>query len=551
MIDPSDPETHKTQLLQALSSKQQSSIEQLILEKVTLENSNTKKSLEKAKKIDQKLKKLKVFQKIEKSFDNLGSSTPFPEFPESTVSDQVQIGFMKLPQDHWNKLLPHQQSAMHWLYSRYESKTGGILGDEMGLGKTVMVSVFLNSLYNSCLITGGVLIVSPATLLPQWSSELQKWAPSLHINLFKPGQASSAFLKPGTVTLITYEILHTQSKTLQRPLWFYVILDEGHKIKNSSAQITLLCKAFNTYNRLLLSGTPIQNSLNELWSLFDFVHPGLLGTEAVFAQQFGDKITKAGYCRSSELEVEVAYECAVQLRKIIEPFFLRRTKREIDIGIPEHEEKILFCDLEEKQWEVYCKYIVEIVDRKVLDVKVCIKDLRLICNHPQILRNDVKDRIGISEDYLVSGKIRILNKIVQDWQDGQFLVIFSQFKKMIGIVMQVFLDAGIRCARVDGDLNVEDRVREIRNFNEGFTQVLILTTKVGGLGINLPRATQVILLDPDWNPMNDNQAKERALRIGQKNKLSIYRFITRGTIEEKIYNKQLLKLLVAEKVRTN
>ena len=329
-----------------------------------------------------------------------------------------------------------------------------------------------------------------------------------------------------------------------------MILDEGHKIKNSSAQISLLCKAFNTSHRLLLSGTPIQNSLNELWSLFDFVRPGLLGTEAVFAQQFGDKITKAGYCRSSELEVEVAYECAVQLRKLIEPFFLRRTKREVDIGIPEHEEKILYCELEEKQWEVYCNYIREIVDRKVLDVKVCIKDLRLICNHPQILRSEVKRRIGIDDESLVSGKIRILNKIVENWQDGQFLVIFSQFKKMIWIVMEVFLQAGIRCARVDGDVSIEDRVREIKNFNEGLTQVLILTTKVGGLGINLPRATQVILLDPDWNPMNDNQAKERALRIGQQNKLSIYRFITKDTIEEKMYNKQLLKLLVAEKVIT-
>jgi SNF2 family DNA or RNA helicase len=166
------------------------------------------------------------------------------------------------------------------------------------------------------------------------------------------------------------------------------------------------------------------------------------------------------------------------------------------------------------------------------------------------LRSDIVSRLDLGENNFCSGKIKAFKELLKQWNQDVFLVIFSQYKKMLDLTQLLVQEFGIPCGRIDGDVLVNLRMQIIQDFNMGKINVLLLTTKVGGFGINLPRATQVLLLDPDWNPMNDNQAKERALRIGQQNNLLIYRFITKDTIEEKIYNKQLFKLMVAEKVKS-
>ena len=529
-------------------------LELLIQQKLSIESQALKsqKDLKLLKSLNQKLKR----------FSNPSSSLTLPLIPpvppqlpapeSCLISSKYRITAEAL-----SNLLDYQKLGLEWLYSIHEKGTGGLLGDEMGLGKTVMVTVFLEGLRNSMLISGPVVILCPATLIAQWEAEIHKWAPAFVVYTFKnnrKGVMKALFQEPFGILLITYEILHTEYELLHSRKWFYVILDEGHKIKNSNCLLTQLCKRFHSFHRLLLSGTPIQNSLMELWSLFDFISPGMLGDLEVFEREFGTPITKAGYSKASETEVELAYQCALQLRNIISPYILRRTKKDVNIGIPDHQEKILYCELDMCQWEVYTKYLDMLMmnNSKKTDVDnfVWIKDLRYICNHPAMLEDSMLSRLGLERSGLSSGKLSILESVLDIWtNEGHSVLVFSQYKKMLSLTEEILTRSGIIYDRIDGDLEISKRLPAIDRFNRGELQVLLLTTKVGGLGINLPKASRVILLDPDWNPMNDSQAKERALRIGQKETLVIYRFITRHTIEEKIYNRQIFKLFLANKVR--
>lgn len=553
-----DVEDAERNVVQEAMNRESKMLEDLIAQKIFLEKfEDADESIQiELQKINRKLKRISkglITSKNDEIF--LGETFNQNLSVVSTDTDFVTIdNNLKVLQSTWEKLLPYQKVGLEWLYSKHKKSSGGLLGDEMGLGKTVMISSFLQSLKDSDNFTGPVLIICPATLIAQWKKELNIWAPGLGVNEFKTKRQAmikKIFTYPYGLLLITYEILHKEHKLLRKNKWFYVILDEGHKIKNPEAELTKLCKEFRNFHRLILSGTPIQNSLIELWSLFDFLCPGLLGTLDVFEREFSIPITKAGLARTNELEVEVGYQCAVQLRNLINPYMLRRTKKDVNIGIPKHTEKILYCELEESQWEVYRDYIEKIVKTTYKDFEsfVWIKDLRFICNHPCMLKQDIINKLGFNPEKVDSGKMRILDTILELWNnEDQSVLLFSQYKKMLTIAENKVKELGMSYGRIDGDLEVSKRLPEIDKFNKGEIKVLLLTTKVGGLGINLPKATRVILLDPDWNPMNDSQAKERALRIGQTENIIIYRFLTKGTIEEKIYNRQIFKLFLANKV---
>lgn len=548
MVEIQSLEDVQSGFIRTLMEREEEELEKLILKKVSLQNSNKARDKEKLKKVE---KKIKAFSKAPE-LRELNETKEYLLPTVSNYNDHVLLSSgLQVPKAAWDLLLPHQQIGIEWLHKIHKSGTGCLLGDEMGLGKTVMVSVFLQALKDTYQLNSPILIICPATLIAQWKMELEKWVNSIPIFDYKSSKSSVSSVNspPYGILLITYEILHTQHKALQKPKWLYVILDEGHKIKNPNCTLTKLCKEFKNFHRLILSGTPIQNSLSELWSLFDFICPGLLGTQDVFDKEFADRINRAGYSSSNEVQVETAYQCAVQLRELINPYILRRTKKEVNIGIPDHQEKILYCELEQSQWEVYENYIHTIIDQGDFDHCVAIKDLRFICNHPKMLKSHIASKIPIPAN-VTSGKLIIMKSILTHWtESGHHIVIFSQYKKMLDLTQEIVESCGFSYGRIDGDLHVSKRMPEIDKFNQGVSRVLLLTTKVGGLGINLPKASRVILLDPDWNPMNDNQAKERALRIGQKTNLIIYRFVTKGTIEEKIYNRQIFKTMIADKVR--
>lgn len=458
----------------------------------------------------------------------------------------------KIREDVWSKLLEYQKAGVEWMWKLHKDGGGGILGDEMGLGKTIEVIAFLSGLLTSDELTGPSLVLCPATIVPQWADELCKWDTNLTPVSLKTSREVTSFKAP-SIVLASYELFWSFSKNILAQQWGYVILDEGHKIRNPNSQISGLCKQLNSERRLLLSGTPIQNKLKELWSLFDFVHPKLLGTLDVFEREFSDAIEKSGYVNASLLQAEVGYQCAVKLRELISPYFLRRTKAQLQLHMPSREEKVLLCELTEVQYAAYINYIDQHCTEVNSNTKYleCIRDLRQICNHPAILKAyKLSPHIPISNSMQCSAKLVVLFHLIPAWiSEGLKAAVFSQSKKMLRLTKQMLDEIGVKSEIFDGDLAMSLRMPLIHEFNTGTSvQVLLLTTKVGGLGLNLIGASRIVILDPDWNPMNDNQAKERACRIGQEKPVTIYRFVLKYTIEEKVYHRQIYKLFLSNRV---
>ena len=304
---------------------------------------------------------------------------------------------MRVPKVIWSALYKYQQTGVRWLWELHEQGCGGVLGDEMGLGKTVQVIAFLAGLRcgGRC---GPVLIVCPATLLQQWLRHFHLWWPPFRVAVL---HASGSYAgdkkilmhnihKDNGVLITSYSGARSDIEALNGYTWHYVILDEGHKIRNPEAQITLALKQFNTPHRLILSGSPIQNSLKELWSLFDFIFPGKLGTLQVFLQQFAVPITQGGYANASRVEVETGFKCAVMLRDTISPYMLRRMKADVQshLNLPSKSEQVLFCGLTDEQRSLYKGYLagdqVSSILTGRIKVFVGLINLRKLCNHPDL-----------------------------------------------------------------------------------------------------------------------------------------------------------------------
>ena len=351
----------------------------------------------------------------------------------------------------------------------------------------------------------------------------------------------------------------------------YGIIILGHKIRNPDAKVTLSVKQIATSHRLILSGSPMQNNLKELWSLFDFIYPGKLGTMPVFLQQFSTPITQAGYANASTVQVATGYKCATVLRDTISPYLLRRMKEDVKkhINLPEKNEQVLFCRLTDEQRELYRGYIDGGETKSILSgqlkVFVGLIALRKICNHPDLFSGGPKPLVERDKEeeeegemdeaelkfghYKRSGKLIVVHSLLKLWKkQGQRVLLFSQSQMMLTIIESYVREQGYKYLRLDGSTPVANRQRMITEFNEGDHFVFILTTKVGGLGVNLTGANRVVIFDPDWNPSTDTQARERAWRIGQDRQVTIYRLMTSGTIEEKIYHRQIFKQFLVNRV---
>jgi DNA excision repair protein ERCC-6 len=508
---------------------------------------NVADSTEKLQLLQNKLGNLSGDIKREGLSDNCATQT---NSSYVTVDGQIVLDERyKISENVWSRLLEYQKASVEWMWRLHKDGGGGILGDEMGLGKTIEVIAFLSGLLASDELSSPSLILCPATIVSQWADEISRWDAFLHpISLRTSREVST--LGSASIVLASYELFWSDSKNILTKDWAYVILDEGHKIRNPSSQISVLCKQLKSHRRLLLSGTPIQNKLKELWSLFDFVHPQLLGSLDVFQHEFSDAIEKSGYTNATLLQVEVGYQCAVKLRELISPYFLRRTKAQLQINLPSRKEKVLLCEMTEVQHSAYVSYIDQYcndISSKVRSFE-CIRDLRTICNHPALLRSNMLP--DVSSDVQASAKCVVLMRLVPAWiTEGLKAVVFSQSKKMLRLMKKLLEEQSISCEILDGDLPMNQRMPLVNEFNLGSSiQVLLLTTKVGGIGLNLIGASRVVILDPDWNPMNDSQAKERACRIGQDKSVTIYRFVLKNTIEEKVYDRQIYKLFLSNRV---
>ena len=505
------------------------------------------------------------------------------------------LGF-RIPGDIYPNLFDYQKTGVQWLRELYSQQVGGIIGDEMGLGKTIQVVAFLAGLHYSKMLSKPVVVVCPATVMKQWVSEFHRWWPPFRVTilhssgsgmmnldhetaeeerlldrLWDPSSGGGKMtsnqrcakrildpiLRHGGVLITTYSGLQTYAPLLIPVDWGYAILDEGHKIRNPNAAITIYCKELRTHNRIILSGTPMQNNLIELWSLFDFVFPMRLGTLVNFRNQFEIPIRQGGYANASNLQVQTALRCAETLKDAISPYLLQRFKADVAADLPQKNEQVLFCRLTKLQRKVYRDFLASDEMRSVLDgrrhVLYGIDILRKICNHPDLQEHKKLSR-ETNYDYgdpAKAGKMQVVGSLIELWREtGHKTLLFAQHRIMLDILEKYIKSMPkIQYRRMDGNTPIPLRQGMVDKFNnDPKMHVFLLTTKVGGLGINLTGADRVIIFDPDWNPSTDLQARERAWRLGQKREVTIYRLMTAGTIEEKIYHRQIFKQLLTNKI---
>ncbi|OAL38319.1 hypothetical protein AYO20_02378 [Fonsecaea nubica] len=516
---------------------------------------------------------------------------PHPEIPDTLFDD----GY-KLPGDIFPSLFDYQKTGVQWLYELYTQQVGGIIGDEMGLGKTIQIIAFLAGLHYSKKLDKPIIVVCPATVMKQWVNEFHRWWPPFRVTILHSSgsgmvnlrnesskedrlldiewdptrrqqplnaaqKAARKVLRPileeGGVLVTTYSGLQTYAPLLIPVDWQYAILDEGHKIRNPNTAITIYCKELRTPNRIILSGTPMQNNLIELWSLFDFVFPMRLGTLVNFRNQFEIPIRQGGYANASNLQVQTAFKCAETLKDAISPYLLQRFKIDVASDLPKKSEQVLFCKLTPLQRDEYKRFIgsgeMDAIMNGKRQVLYGVDILRKICNHPDL--TDHK-RLSIKAGYNYgdpskSGKMKVVGSLLELWKEtGHKTLLFAQHRIMLDILEKYVRSlSGFKYRRMDGNTPIQLRQSMVDEFNtDPGLHVFLLTTKVGGLGINLTGADRVIIYDPDWNPSTDLQARERAWRLGQKREVAIYRLMTAGTIEEKIYHRQIFKQFLTNKI---
>ena len=469
----------------------------------------------------------------------------------------------------WNQeMLPYQREGTRWLLLHHSKGEGGVLADEMGLGKTAQTIMMLAALHISGKFDKPVLVVTPTTIMRQWVREVRRWwSPLRVVILHSSGHLGREALtvarvrsalrevsERGHVLVTSYGTLRAFSKILLSTRWLITVLDEGHRIRNPEADITKVCKELKGDSRFILSGTPIQNNLIELWSLLDFVCAGRLGTLPVFKAEFVAPISAGGYVHATHFQVQLAYQCACTLKELIEPFLLRRIKADVAQQLPPKEEQILFCQLTAEQRQLYEDCLNSEDIQSILEgernVLAGIDLLRKICNHTALLKKERFDSFSVDEHCSKSGKLAVVKALLGMWrEEGHRALLFCQTRQMLDIVEAFVRMLQLGYLRMDGTTSVRQRSMLVDQFNaDDSIPLFLLTTKVGGLGVNLTGADRVIIYDPDWNPSTDLQARERVWRLGQNRPVSIYRLVMSGTIEEKIYHRQIFKQFLTNRI---
>jgi SNF2 family DNA or RNA helicase len=495
----------------------------------------------------------------------------------SNVNAQVNEEFVCL-RHLWEKLYDFQKTGVKFLLSKYSQNTGGLLADEMGLGKSVQVVAFLASLASTFeQVSDPALLICPSTLVAHWEDEFHKWnIPSDLINVNRLGEDELGSRRHSSnhcsleLYITSYELFRSRATNglFPKNTWSVVILDEAQRIRNPDAKTTLSVKQLNCYCRIALSGSPIQNNLSELWSIFDFVAPGRLGTLPTFQEELAVPIETGTKPKASLSDIQLSYRCAVLVRDLTAPLMLRRLKADFasELELADKEEQVLFCQLTSDQIELYCKFLstqtvreAQRRDSKTMLGKTfyAISVLRKICNHPDLLLADERD-VDDFGDPSRSGKLGVLIPLLKLWHSqGKRCLVFSQSLGMLDILGRVLSGLGMSFSRMDGSTPMSSRALIVDSFDQSKHSgsrkeervfCLLLSTRVGGVGLNLTGAERVVIFDPDWNPMTDAQARERSWRIGQKKHVKIYRLISADSVEESICKRQIFKHHLAQKI---
>jgi superfamily II DNA or RNA helicase len=428
-----------------------------------------------------------------------------------------------LPEDLTATLRTYQQQGVSWLRFLKEAGLGGILADDMGLGKT---------LQTLCVLGPRSLVVCPTSVLPNWAAELKRFRPSLKVSVYHgPGRALD---EAADVTLTTYSILRLDAAVLSGRTWDAVVLDEAQAIKNPESQVARAAFGLKASFRLALSGTPLENRLEELWSLMHFANPGLLGGR----RQFNDKVAQP--------IAEGQPEAAERLRRRIRPFVLRRLKREVAPELPPRTEAVMHVSLDERERGVYDsvmaatrKEVVALLNEggSVLKALEALLRLRQAACHPALVPGQ-----HAASSSKVQTLVEALDTAVSD---GHKALVFSQWTSLLDLIEPPLKEAGIAFERLDGTTPNRGEITSRFQSAEG-APVLLMSLKAGGTGLNLTAADHVFLVDPWWNPAVEAQAADRAHRIGQERPVMVYRLVAQGTVEERILGLQEKKRAIFE-----
>jgi len=469
----------------------------------------------------------------------------------------------------------YQVEGLRWMATLYENGLSGILADEMGLGKTIQVIALVAHL-REMNVSGPIIIAAPLATLPNWVKEFRKWTPSIHVLQYHGGKKVRAELRRTLlsrqrqktddfpVIVTSYEVCIMDRTPLSKFDFKYLVVDEGQRVKNRDCRLVRELKKLRTENRLLLSGTPIQNTLEELWSLLNFVNPDIFDDLRVFQSWFGFRNIGQETQVDDILSGEVHDQIVSKLHEILRPFLLRRVKADVLAHLlPPKREIVVYAPMARLQQ----RYEIELREHRLRETLVksgvpagrelsqqnMLMNRRKNANHPFLfgepLHQSGRYITELAPKSLVSasGKFQLLDRLLPELKRrGHKVLLFSQMTEVLNLVEDHLDQLGYAHFRIDGGVKLEDRQSRIEAFNaepDGRNDlfVFLLSTRAGGLGINLAAADTCIIFDSDWNPQQDSQAMDRCHRIGQKRPVVVYRLLTAGSVEISMIEKQLSK----------
>lgn len=461
------------------------------------------------------------------------------------------------------KLKEYQVKGLQWMVSLYNNRLNGILADEMGLGKTIQTISLVTYLIEKKKQIGPYLVIVPLSTITNWELEFDKWAPSVTKIVFKgsPTERNQKRqeIRNGNfnVVITTFEYIIREKAVLSKHKWVYMIIDEGHRMKNANSKLAQTLQYYSTRYRLILTGTPLQNNLPELWALLNFILPKIFNSVDTFDEWFNHPFANQGNKEEIKLNEEEALLIIRGLHKVLRPFLLRRLKKDVESELPDKVETVVRCPMSALQLRLYdqIKHRRRGFEMKGRALSNLVMQFKKVCNHP-FLFDEVENAIhpsGILDEtlYRVAGKFELLDRILPKYEaSGHRVLIFFQMTNVMDIFEDYLKMKTFTYLRLDGSTKADERTSMLKIFNRPVDPpfLFMLSTRAGGLGLNLQTADTVIIFDSDWNPHQDLQAQDRAHRIGQTKEVRILRLITSNSVEESILARAQYKLDMDGKV---